>query len=100
MRAAAQCEYVSAVEAAARLSPVVEARKHGRLQLPEGGPHASALSRAGWLYQCLLRPYLVKALAILMVAVSVSVIWSEGTLALGWTNVSPFTAVCAVQESV
>ena len=84
---------MDAVEAASRLAPVVEARKLGRLQPPEAGPH-SVLSRIAWLYPCLLRPYLVKALAIAMVAVSVAVIWSEGTLGLGWTTESPFAAVC------
>ena len=91
MPSAAQCEYVSAVEAASKLSPVVDARISGE-RLTKGGPH-TLLSSGVWFYHCSLRPYLVKALAVAMAVVSAAVIWSEGTLGLGWNKTSPFAAV-------
>ena len=82
-------EYADAVEVASRLDAVVKARASGEL-MPRA---AGSVSKAFWLYQCTLQPFLFKALAMVMAILSAAIVWSESTLRFDWVNLSPLAAV-------
>ena len=54
---------------------------------------AGNVSKAFWLYQCTLQPYLFKTLAIAMALMSAAIVWSESTLRFDWVTLSPLAAV-------